>query len=238
MIRLAAVGDLHLTLLGAGTVATRFRGVNEVADVLLLPGDLTDSGEPDEARLLIRELTGAVKIPVVAVLGNHDQHSGKVNEVIHVLRDGGVAVLDGDIYTLKVRGKTFGIVGTKGFQGGFGKNAAVPGYEPVVDVWVREADAEAGKIRRGLTWLKADYRVVMLHYAPIRSTVEGEDLELVPFMGTDRLCEPIDELGADLVVHGHSHHGTYTGTTPGGIPVYNVAAQVLDVPYAILKVGE
>ena len=102
---------------------------------------------------------------------------------------------------------------------------------------MREADAEAAKIRRALTWLKADYRVVMMHYAPIRGTVEGEPLELVPFMGTDRLCEPIDELGAHLVVHGHSHHGTHAGITPGGIPVYNVAAAVMDVPYAILELS-
>jgi Icc-related predicted phosphoesterase len=236
MIRLAAVGDLHLSLPGTGSVARRFRGVNERADVLLLPGDLTDNGYPDEARLLLRELS-EVKIPIVAVPGNHDQHAGKEKEVAHLLTEAGVTVLDGDICRLEVRGKTLGIVGAKGFQGGFGKNAVVAGYEPAVDVWVKEAEAEAHKIRLGLERLDSDYRIVMLHYAPIRSTVLGEDPELIPFMGTDLLCEPIDRIGADMVVHGHSHHGTHAGVTPGGIPVYNVAASVLDKPYALLEVG-
>lgn len=237
MIRLAAVGDLHITLLGAGRVAQRFGGVNDVADMLLLPGDLTDNGAPDEALLLVRELAQVVTIPIVAVLGNHDHHSNKAGEVAQLLAEGGVTVLDGDVFTLEVSGKRLGIVGTKGFQGGFGKNAVVPGYEPAVDVWVREAEVEANKIRLGLSSMRADYRLVMLHYAPVRDTVVGEDLELIPFMGTSRLCEPIDRLGANLVVHGHSHHGSRTGVTPGGIAVYNVAASLLDTPYAILEVG-
>ncbi|HKP53450.1 MAG TPA: metallophosphoesterase [Chloroflexia bacterium] len=236
MIRLAAVGDLHVSLRSKKSLAWRFQDVNERADVLLLPGDLTDNGYPDEARLLLRELT-EVRIPIVAVLGNHDQCAGKVGEVVQLLTEGGVAVLDGDIYRLEVRGKTLGIVGTKGFQGGFGKNVVAPGFEPAVDVWVREAEAEASKIQHELEGLSTDYRVVMLHYAPIRATVQGEHPEIIPFMGTDRLCEPIDRLGADLVVHGHSHHGTHSGVTPGGIPVYNVAASLLDKPYAVLEVG-
>ena len=126
MFRLAAVGDLHITLLGTGTVIDRFRGVNEVADVLLLPGDLTNGGEPSQAKLLIRELRSVVKIPMVAVLGNHDQHAGKSSEVAYVFKEGGITVLDGDIWTHKIGDITLGIVGTKGFQGGFGKNGVVP----------------------------------------------------------------------------------------------------------------
>ncbi len=237
MTRLAAVGDLHFTLQKTGSIAQRLAGVNDVADILLLPGDLTDNGKPSEARLLVRELASVVTIPIVAVLGNHDQHSNKAGDVTHVLTEGGVTVLDGDVFTIEVGGKTISIVGTKGFQGGFGDNAVVPGYEPAVDLWVREAEAEANKIGRGLSSMQADYRIVMLHYSPVRDTVLGEDLELIPFMGTSRLCEPIDRLGADLVVHGHSHHGTHRGVTPGGIPVYNVAASILDTPYAQIEVG-
>jgi Icc-related predicted phosphoesterase len=212
-------------------------GINDDADLLLLPGDLTDSGQPDEARLLLRELAEVVEIPIVAVLGNHDQAAGKASEVARLLADGGITLLDGDSFTLDVKGKTLGIVGAKGFQGGFGKNAVVPGFEPAVDVWVNEAKREAAKIERGLIALQTDYRVVVLHYSPVRATVEGEDPEIIPFMGTSRLCEPIDRLGADMVIHGHSHHGTHAGTTPGGIRVYNVAATVLATPYAILKVS-
>jgi Icc-related predicted phosphoesterase len=237
LIRLAAVGDLHVTLHSAGAIASRFQGINEHADVLLLPGDLTDRGLPDEARLLVRELVAVVNLPIVAVLGNHDQSAGKAGEVVRVLADGGVTVLDGDSFTIDVNGETLGIVGTKGFQGGFGKNAVEPGFEPAVDVWVNEARREATKIERELATLRADYRVVMLHYSPVRGTVEGEDPEVIPFMGTSRLCEPIDRLGADLVVHGHSHHGTHMGATPGSIPVYNVAASLLATPYAILELG-
>ena len=237
MIRLAAVGDLHLTLPDIGKVAQRFKGVNDAADVLLLLGDLTDNGQPDEARLLLRELREVVAIPVVAVLGNHDQHSGKAAEVKVLLTEGGIRILDGDTFTLEVRGETLGIVGAKGFQGGFGSNAVAPGYEPAVDVWVREAEQEAGKIAHGLAQLRTDYRVVMLHYSPVRATVQGEDPEIVPFMGASRLCEPIDRLGASMVIHGHSHHGSHKGLTPGGIPVYNVAASLLDVPYAVLELG-
>jgi len=237
MIRIAAVADLHVSLSTPGRIAGRFRGVNEVADVLLLPGDLTDTGRVSEAQLLLNELSD-VTIPIFAVIGNHDQASGQVNALLRTFEDADVQVLNGDVGILELGKQTLGIVGTKGTGGGFGKSVFPVRFEPALEVWSREAIREAAKIARCLETLHTDFRIVMLHYAPIRETVIGENPEDFPFMGTSLLSEPIDLHGADLVIHGHSHHGTLQASTPRGIPVYNVAASLLEVPYLILELGK
>ncbi len=219
-----------------GLIAPRFEGVNNAADILLLPGDLTDNGLVEEARVLVRELAG-VMIPILAVLGNHDYASDMQDEIVGLLNSNGIRVLDGGTAEIEARGERLGVAGAKGFRGGFGKNALEETFEPETAIWVAAAEREARKIEHALGQLSSDYRLVMLHYAPVRATVEGEHPEIVPFMGSSRLSVPIDRLGADLVVHGHAHHGSRTGATPGGIPVYNVAASLLDTPFALLELG-
>lgn len=237
MIRIAAVADLHVSLSTPGKIAGRFKGVNEAADLLLLPGDLTDSGRVSEAQLLLNELAD-VTIPIFAVLGNHDQAAGQIEALLRTLEEADVRVMDGDTAVLDLNGQSLGIFGTKGTGGGFGKSAFPVRYEPALEVWSREASREAAKIARGLDMLNTDLRVVMLHYAPVRETVVGENPEDFAFMGTSVLCGPIDLHGADVIIHGHSHHGTRRASTPTGIPVHNVAASLLDEPYVIVEVGK
>lgn len=223
-VRIAAVGDLHYTRTSQGLIERVFGAeVLARADVLVLCGDLTDYGLPDEARHLGRDLA-AIKLPVVAVLGNHDHESGRAEAVVDILHDlAGVTVLDGE--SCEVRG--VGFAGTKGFGGGFGRRVLEPWGEPSIKRFVQDAVDEATKLGRALSRLRTSARVALLHYAPIRGTVEGEPLEIYPFLGSSRLEEPINRFSVDAVFHGHCHHGTPQGRTGAGIPVYNVALPVL-----------
>jgi uncharacterized protein len=236
MIRIAAVSDLHFKPLDVGSVRSRLQGVNDAADLLLLPGDLIDSGKPEDARLFVQELSD-ISIPIIGVLGNHEYSSLRADEVAEIYRAAGITMLDGSTTDRIIRGESLGIVGTKGARGGFGQHLLEPTGEPAVDMWVYEAQKEAAKIEEGLGKLITDYRLVVLHLSPLRATVEGEAPEEIPFYGSSLMCEPIDRLGADLVVHGHSHKGTHIGTTPTGIPVYNVARTVIPAPYVILEMN-
>jgi Icc-related predicted phosphoesterase len=190
--------------------------------VLLLCGDLTNYGLVEEAHVLARELN-AVKVPVVAVLGNHDFETGKQEEISRVLTDAGVTMLDGD--ACEVRG--VGIAGVKGFCGGFGRGALGAWGEAVVKQFVHEAVNEALKLEAALARLRTPRRVALLHYAPVRDTVEGEPVEIFPYLGSSRLGEPLDRYGVDVVFHGHAHRGAPEGRTSAGIPVYNVALPLL-----------
>lgn len=237
MIRVAAVSDLHFKPEQQGTVRALLDGVSERADLLLMPGDLIDSGTPEDARLLCEELA-EVGVPVVAVAGNHEYAAGLVTLVMATYRAGDIQVLDRDKLTFDVRGEKVGIVGLKGGMGGYGKHRLFPSMEPEVQVWHDAARKDAQAIERGLSDLRTTYRVVMLHYSPCRQTVEGEDLEEIPFYGNSVMGDAIDRMGADLVVHGHSHHGRPTGKTPGGLLVRNVAAPVIREPYVVLELGQ
>jgi len=237
MIRIAAVSDIHFYRADAGSVKARFAGLSAVADLLLLHGDLIDSGTVEVAQAFAGELEG-LGVPVVAVLANHEYAAHQVEEVTAAYRQAGMRVLDGKTTDFIIRGESLGIVGTRGARGGFGEHALEPTGEAEVDLWLYTARSEAAKIEAGLGSLITDYRVVMLHLSPIRDTVEGEDPEQIPFYGSSTLCEPIDRLGADLVIHGHAHHGKHQGLTPTGIPVYNVAAKVIPAPYVILQLGQ
>ncbi|HET8569374.1 MAG TPA: metallophosphoesterase [Candidatus Limnocylindria bacterium] len=221
-VRVAAAGDLHCTKDGQGALAPLFAAMSERADVIALCGDLTDYGLPDEARVLAAELRAA-RVPVVAVLGNHDLESGHAEEVRTVLEAAGVRILDGD--AVEIEG--VGFAGTKGFAGGFGQHALGPWGETVIKAFVQEAVDESLKLESALARLRTTERVVLLHYAPIAETVSGEPKEIYPFLGSSRLAEPIDRYGASIVLHGHAHHGHPEGRTAKGIPVHNVSLPLL-----------
>jgi Icc-related predicted phosphoesterase len=221
-IRLAAIGDLHCKKTSAGELSPIFMQAAQSADVLLLCGDLTDYGLPDEAHILAKELSAA-RIPVVAVLGNHDYESGMQDEVRHILSNAGVHLLDGD--ACEING--VGIAGVKGFAGGYGRRALGPWGETMVKQFVNEAIQEALKLESALAKLRTDHRVALLHYSPIEATVQGEPKEIFPFLGTSRLEEPLIRYPVDVVFHGHAHRGYPEGRTVNGIPVYNVAKPLL-----------
>lgn len=221
-VRLASVGDIHCGKTSQGALQPLFAAVAGHADVLLLCGDLTDYGLPEEAHILAREL-GAVKLPIIAVLGNHDYESGKEDEVRQILCDAGVTVLDGDTY--EVHG--IGFAGIKGFAGGFGRGALGYWGEATIKRFVQEALDEALKLESALARLRTERRVAVLHYAPIQATVEGEPPEIFPFLGSSRLEEPLNRYPVHAIFHGHAHNGSAEGRTSGGVPVYNVAMSLL-----------
>src|SRR5438874_13641655 len=221
-VRVAALGDLHCTKSSQGAFQTLFSRIGEAAELLLIAGDLTDYGLPEEARVLAKEIT-ALRIPVVTVLGNHDYESGKEAEIRQILADAGVTVLDGD--ACEVLG--IGIAGVKGFGGGFGKRALGPWGETIIKQFVPEAVDQGLKLEAALARLRTQQLVALLHYSPIQQTVDGEPLEIYPFLGSSRLEEPINRYPVSLVVHGHAHRGQLEGRTTSGVPVYNVSMPLL-----------
>jgi Icc-related predicted phosphoesterase len=222
VVRVAAVGDVHCTKSSQGMLQPIFAQVAERADVLALCGDLCDYGTVEEAHILARELAAA-RVPVVAVLGNHDFESGQQDEVKKILCDAGVHMLDGD--AVEVHG--VGFAGVKGFGGGFGARALGPWGEDSIKAFVREAIDEALKLESALARLRTPSRVALLHYAPIQATVEGEPCEIFPFLGSSRLEEPLNRYPVTAVFHGHAHHGSPEGRTQGNVPVYNVSAPLM-----------
>jgi Icc-related predicted phosphoesterase len=222
-VRIAAIADLHCTKDGVGILRPIFAGLPQRADVLVLCGDLTDRGLPAEARVLAGELAG-IGLPIVGVLGNHDVEAGQAEEVMTILGTAGVEILDGE--GCEIRG--VGFAGSKGFAGGFDPLALGPWGEAAIKAFVQEALDEAQKLEAALAGLRTTERVALLHYAPIRATVHGEPPEIVPFLGSSRLAEPIDRRGASLVFHGHAHRGTLEGRTARDVPVYNVAKPLLE----------
>lgn len=222
VVRVAAVGDLHCTKTSQGLFQPLFARMAESAEVLILAGDLTDYGLPEEARVLAKELA-AVRMPMAAVLGNHDFESDKQDEIRQILVDVGVSVLDGDACELH----GIGIAGVKGFGGGFGQRALGPWGEPIIKQFVHEAVNEALKLEAALARLRTDRLIALLHYSPVQQTVDGEPPEIFPFVGSSRLEEPIGRYPVTLVIHGHAHRGQLEGRTKAGIPVYNVSLPLL-----------
>ena len=227
VVRVAALADIHYSKSSQGALLPLFERISESGDILVLAGDLTDYGLAEEAKVLARDLTTMVKIPVVAVLGNHDFESGQESEIVKILSDAGVKVLDGD--TFEVHG--VGFAGVRGFCGGFGRGALGAWGERIIKEFVHEAVNEALKLEAALARLNTEHRIAVLHYAPIRETVEGEPLEIYPFLGSSRLEEPLGRFDVTAVFHGHAHKGRAEGQTEKGIPVYNVAQQVLQTSY-------
>lgn len=221
-LRIAAVGDIHFDGSRHGTLRELFADIEKAADILSLCGDLTTHGAPEQMKAFVDELAG-LDIPIVAVLGNHDFESASEQECSDILCDAGVHVLDGTHIVLE----GIGFAGTKGFAGGFGRGALGPFGEKLMKDFVNAALDEALKLEKALHQLDTDTKVVLLHYAPIEDTVRGEPETIWPFLGSSRLLHPLDTHGAAVVFHGHAHHGSLEGETPGGIPVYNVSLPLL-----------
>jgi Icc-related predicted phosphoesterase len=238
VVRVAAVADLHYRRTSQGEVVAILGQAAQSCDVLLLPGDLTDHGVAEEAQMLARDLAATVKVPVLAVLGNHDFESGHPEEVARILTDAGVIVLDGDAH--EVQG--IGFAGVKGFAGGFGKHALGSWGEPVIKQFVKEALDEALKLETALARLRTPHRIAVLHYAPIQGTVDGEPPEIYTYLGSSRLEEPLSRYPVTAVFHGHAHRGAAEARTASGVPVYNVSLALLRrtfpdrPPFRILEV--
>jgi len=236
-MRIAATADLHFGKTSAGILQSLLSQITTVAEVLIIAGDLTDYGHPDEARALVKDLTATVRIPIVTVLGNHDFESGAESDVRQILLDAGIYVLDGD--SCEVNG--IGFAGVKGFAGGFGRGVLGPWGEQVVKMFVYEAVNETLKLESALARLRTERKVVVLHYAPIEGTVQGEPREIFPYLGCERLEEPLGRYGVTAVVHGHAHKGSLDGRTSTNIPVYNVALPLMrkaspDQPFRLLDI--
>jgi Icc-related predicted phosphoesterase len=225
-MRIAAIGDIHCNASSYDAMHPLFSEIARSADLLLLCGDLVDYGLPEEAIVLAKEI-GGLKIPSLAVLGNHEFESGKQDEVKKIFSDAGVMVLDGD--AREVHG--IGFVGVKGFAGGFGERALGPWGEDIIKSFVHEAINEALKLESALARLRSEKRIVLLHYSPIQATVVGEPPEIFPFLGSSRLEEPLNRYPVTAVFHGHAHHGAPEGSTKNGVPVYNVAMKLLQHTY-------
>lgn len=236
MIRVAAVADLHAGTDSAGTYKPALEGIEEKADVLLIAGDLTRVGAPEEARVLADELRDT-PVPIVAVLGNHDHHAGRDREVTSILADAGVTMLEGGSVVVPINGARLGIAGAKGFGGGFAGAHATAFGEPEMKVFVETTHRVADQLQRALAALDTDVRVALVHYAPVADTLAGERLEIYPFLGSYLLGEAIDRGGADLAVHGHAHAGSEKGMTEQGVPVRNVAMPVIGDAYRVYCLG-
>lgn len=236
LVRIAAIGDLHHSRNATpGLLQPLFSQISDSADILILCGDLTDYGLAEEARALVREMA-VLKIPTVAVLGNHDFESSQQDDIRAILVDAGVVPLDGD--STEILG--IGFAGVKGFAGGFGRRALGPWGEGIIKTFVHEAVNEALKLESALARLRNEHRIAILHYAPIQATVEGEPLEIFPFLGCSRLEEPLGRYPVTAVFHGHAHHGQPEGRTAKDVPVYNVSMSLMrevfpDRPFRIFE---
>ena len=226
-LRIAAVADIHAKKTSQGAFQSLFSQATHSADVLLLCGDLTDYGTIEEARILAKEITTALRIPAIAVLGNHDFESGHAAEIVKILSDAGVVMLDGDSHEIN----GVGFAGVKGFAGGFGRRALGAWGEEIIKKFVHETIEEALKLEQALARLRTPQKIAVLHYSPIQATVEGEPPEIIAFLGSSRLEEPLDRYRVNAVFHGHAHRGSPEGRTKGNAPVYNVAMPLLMATY-------
>jgi len=232
-MRIAATADLHFTPARFNQLHDQLNRVRDEADVFILAGDLTNFGKPEEMEPLLNVLV-RLRVPIIAVLGNHDFESDRQAELTRMMSQEGIKVLDGSAYERD----GVGFAGTKGFVGGFGRGVLTAFGEQEVKTFVRAGIDEALRLERAMSQLRTRKRVVVLHYAPIAATVQGESLDIFPFLGTSRLAEVIDRHGADLVIHGHAHNGACDGKTATGIPVHNVAITLLQrqTPSAVYRV--
>jgi Icc-related predicted phosphoesterase len=232
MIRVAAAGDIHFAPDAAGTMRPHLEHLSDRADLLLLAGDLTRVGTPDEAQALADELSD-VSVPIVAVLGNHDYQCDQADKVAAILEGIGVRVLEGDSVVIPVNGATVGVAGTKGFGGGFVGACGSEFGEPEMKAFMAHSRCLAERLEGSLAALDTDVKVALLHYAPCSDTLMGERLEIYPFLGSHLLGEAVDRGGATLTLHGHAHRGTERGLTAGGRHVRNVAQPVIGHAYQL-----
>ena len=227
VVRVAAIGDVHCSPMSRGALQAMLAQVAASADVLALCGDLTNHGTPEEAHALVQELSAVGSLPVVAVLGNHDYEAGQVEEVRRIVTGAGIHLLDGD--SVEIKGVA--LVGAKGFGGGFDRGTLSAFGEPAIKHFVQEAIDEVHKLETALARATSEKKIAVLHYAPIRATVEGEPPEIFPYLGSGRLEEPLNRYQVTACVHGHAHKGAPEGRTKAGVPVYNVAVPVMRTAY-------
>lgn len=237
MIRIAAMADTHFGVDAAGSLRPALEDLPERADLLLIGGDLTKRGRPEEAAVLAEELQD-LGVPVVAALGNHDYHVDREDDVRDAMEAVGCRVLDGEAASVSIGEVSVGVAGIKGFGGGFAGASGSDFGEPEMKAFIRHTQAMADRLRVSLEDLDCDLRIALTHYSPVRETLEGEPPEIYPFLGSYLLAEAIDAGGADLAIHGHAHRGAERGRTPGGVPVRNVAQPVLGRAYAIYRVED
>jgi Icc-related predicted phosphoesterase len=217
-MRIAAIGDLQCEVDSVGLVTHLLDGIEDEADLLVMAGDLTNTGLPEEMEILLKELK-SIPLPKIAVAGNHDHESGQIDLLTEMMESSGINFLNGT--TCEING--VGFVGVKGFCGGFGDLLVKPFGEQALKIFINTTVEEALRIEEATTTLKTRHKVAILHYAPIKETIEGESPEIYPFLGTSLLADALDGHGVDVIFHGHAHNGSPHGLTPGGIPVYNVA---------------
>ncbi len=237
ILRLAAIGDLHVGEDDQQPYRETFAEISGEADALALCGDLTNYGKTREVEILCEDLAAACKVPVVGVLGNHDYECGQPAKVVEMLHQAGVRFLDGQAHEIG----GVGFAGAKGFIGGFGRHMLGAFGEDAIKAFVQASVEENLKLEMSLRMLKNERVVVVLHYAPIVETVVGEPPEIFPFLGCSRMGETIDRYETvRAVLHGHAHRGAHQGRTPRGAPVYNVARPVMlrerGKPYALIQV--
>jgi Icc-related predicted phosphoesterase len=235
-MKIAATADLHFSPQSYDRIREPFNRVREEADVLVIAGDLTNYGKPEEMHSLLNALV-RLRIPIIAVLGNHDYESGQEQELMRMMTTEGIKVLDGSSYERD----GVGFAGTKGFVGGFGRGVLTAFGEKEIKSFVQASIDETMKLERALSMLRTEKIVIVTHYAPISETVKGEPVEIWPYLGSSRLAEVIDRHGAALAVHGHAHHGQPNGKTTAGVPVHNVALSLLMAqepakPYRVLEI--
>lgn len=226
MIRIAAVGDVHFDRNSHNRLGPHFAGIEDKADFLLLAGDLTQTGHPEEIKVLAEDLRKC-PIPIIAVLGNHDHHVDQVEQVIKILNDVGVTVLEGNSIILEINNQKVGIAGSKGFGGGFVGACGSDFGEHEMKVFMRHSKNHARILETALKEMEVDYKIALLHYSPTAQTLAGEKKEIYPFLGCYYLAEAVDYGKADICFHGHAHAGVERGETPGGCPVRNVAQPVI-----------
>jgi Icc-related predicted phosphoesterase len=235
-MRIAATADLHFSPQNYDRIREQMNRVRDDADLLVIAGDLTNYGRPQEMESLLNALV-RLRVPIVAVLGNHDYESGQHEQLMQMMTAEGIKVLDGTGYERE----GVGFAGTKGFLGGFGRGILTAFGEPEVKTFVQASVDEALKLERALSQLRTGKRVIVIHYAPIGDTIKGEPSEIFPYLGNSRFAEVADRHGANLILHGHAHHGSPDGKTTAGIPVHNVALHILQqqnppVPYRVFDV--
>ena len=235
-VRVAAVGDVHFGVDSAGQLGCHLTNLTDVADMLLLAGDLTRHGDPREAEVLANDLR-TCGVPVVAVLGNHDHHRDRQDEIMQVLSDAGITTLEGTSTTIHINATRVGIAGTKGFGGGFMGACGSEFGERIQKEFIAHSRRLAESLRTQLVQLDADIRIALTHFAPVPDTLRGEPLEIYPWLGSYFLAEAIDEGRGNWAFHGHAHAGTECGTTPGGVPVRNVAQHVINQPFKVYNIS-
>jgi Icc-related predicted phosphoesterase len=233
-LRIAAAGDIHCHEGIRSQVAETMAAVADQSDLVLLCGDLTTHGRPEEAAVLA-DACAALDVPILAVLGNHDWHCNRADELVSVLREARIDVLERETRTVEVRGCDVGVVGLKGFVGGFARSHLPDFGEPLLREVYAETSRDVEALDDGLREVElCPLRLVMLHYAPSATTIQGEPVGIWPFLGTDRLAAPIVAHEPDLVVHGHAHAGTFAGTIEH-VPVYNVSVPVIERDFWIFE---